>query len=105
MPGLRGGPRRGARVYPSAPARLTGEAPMQPGARRPNLGPLEWEEIRARAEGLEDAWVPGIDLTQFLPPPGAPLRPAVLEELIKTDLEIRWRRGARTGLRDYLQRY
>jgi serine/threonine protein kinase len=80
---------------------------MQPGGRRPSLGPREWEAIRRRAECLEEAWQRSADveLGQFLPPPGDPLRPATLEELIQTDLEIRWRRGAGVGLRQYLNRY
>lgn len=32
------------------------------------------------------------DLQAYLPPPGDSLRPAVLEELVRTDLELQWRR-------------
>lgn len=80
---------------------------MHPLARRPALGPRQWEEIRGWADRLEESWQRGadVDLTQFLPPPSSPLRGFVFEELIKTDLEIRWRRGLGVGLRNYLQRY
>src|SRR5262249_53132103 len=46
-----------------------------------------------------------LDFERFLPPPGAPLRPMVLQELVKSDLEIRWRRGQATALEYYLARY
>jgi serine/threonine protein kinase len=46
-----------------------------------------------------------VDINRFLPPPGDSARPAVLHELIKTHLEICWRRGIRTTLHDYLGKF
>lgn len=46
-----------------------------------------------------------VDLTQHLPPAGNPLRAVALHELIKSDLEIHWRRGQRMELEAYLQRF
>jgi hypothetical protein len=68
----------------------------------------DWELINERAERFEQAWRQEgkpVDLDPFLPPPGAPLRLAVLHELIKTDLEMRWRAKERGVLEDYLQRF
>src|SRR5689334_1191611 len=56
----------------------------------------DWEQIHDYLDRFEDAWHEGEaapPLTDFLPPPDDRLRPAVLEELIKTELEIRCRRG------------
>src|SRR5688500_11864006 len=46
-----------------------------------------------------------IDLQGFLPPPGDPLRRAALLELIKADLEFRWRHDRGRMLEDYLQQF
>src|SRR5262249_16835301 len=42
---------------------------------------------------------------RFLPSPGTPLRAAVLHELIKTDMEVRCRRGLAFALEDYATRF
>jgi serine/threonine protein kinase len=68
----------------------------------------DWELINEHAERLEKAWREGskaVDLGQYLPPPGAALRLAVLHELIKTDLEMRWRANRPGVLEDYLERF
>ena len=39
------------------------------------------------------------------PPPGAPTRLIILQELIKTDLECRWRHGQQTDLDYYLKTF
>lgn len=69
-------------------------------------------EFEARLEAFETAWrqQPGPALDAFLPPPSAnaSLRLALLQELIKIDLEYRWCRIAgveRWRLETYAQRY
>jgi hypothetical protein len=60
---------------------------------------------------LEQAWhstsaaSPPPDLARFLPPPGDFLRLAALQELVRLDLDLRWRRGMATLLEFYLQRF
>ncbi len=67
----------------------------------------DWDKLLRVAERFEEAWKgsESVDLARFLPPPGTPLRLAVLQELIKTELEIRWRRGNRAVLEDYAARF
>src|SRR5437762_254943 len=62
------------------------------------------------AEQFEEAWkldpAAEVALTEFLPPASdARLRTAVLHELIKVELEIRWRRGGAAFLTDYTRRF
>ena len=66
-----------------------------------------WDHLLSIADRFEDAWqgAEDVDITGFLPPAGTPLRAAILEELIKTDLEVRCRRGLPVALEDYLQRF
>jgi tetratricopeptide (TPR) repeat protein/serine/threonine protein kinase len=66
----------------------------------------EWALIQDRADRFEAAWksADSVDLQPFLPPPGDRLRTVLLHELIKTDLEIRWRRGKPIELESYLRR-
>jgi serine/threonine protein kinase len=56
---------------------------------------------------LEDAWekTEDVDLGQLLPPADDPLRAVVLQEFVKTDLEIRWRKGRGWILDEYLHRF
>jgi serine/threonine protein kinase len=63
-----------------------------------------WRRLNELAERLEAAWqnAETVDLGALLPGPADPLRPAALRELIKTDLEIRWRRGQPAVLERYL---
>lgn len=44
-----------------------------------------------------------VDWNQFLPPSGDPLRGPTLAELIKTDLEIRWKRSQPVTLEKYVE--
>jgi serine/threonine protein kinase/formylglycine-generating enzyme required for sulfatase activity len=66
-----------------------------------------WKRLQELADRLEQAYGTAydVDLMPLLPPPGDPLRPHALIELIKTDLEIRWRRGQPAHLEYYAQRY
>lgn len=76
----------------------------------PNLGNLdskEWDRLQQLASRFESACRTDgtVDLDRFLPPVGDPLRQTALLELIKTDLEYRWKQGRITGLESYLERY
>src|SRR5437870_4835231 len=82
-----------------------------------NLGKLQtvaWQQVQEKADCLEAAYAHvgsqgfPIDLNLLLPPPDDPLRLTLLLELIKTDLEIRWRKGGRlipARLEDYLEKF
>src|SRR3712207_3329106 len=79
-----------------------------------DLGQLrteKWEQLQDLADRFEDAWkdVQGPDgapdLANFVPPAGDLLRAAALQELIKTDLEIRWRRKEPCLLESYLSQF
>jgi tetratricopeptide (TPR) repeat protein len=72
------------------------------------LDSTAWDRLADLAGRFEEAWERGpapADIAAFLPPPEDALRACVLEELIKTDLEIRWRRGLPADLTGYLQRF
>src|SRR5688572_30263692 len=71
------------------------------------LNTRDWHHLQNLADALEDAWKKGqpVDLKNFLPPPGSSARAAILRELIKTDLECRWRRGHPAVLDYYLERF
>ncbi|HEY7307961.1 MAG TPA: hypothetical protein VH643_01240, partial [Gemmataceae bacterium] len=75
-------------------------------------GPLtdrDWVRLNEQCEALERAWreTEGhlVDLGCFLPPIEDPLRRRCLFELIKTELEIRWRRNLPITLENYLARF
>jgi serine/threonine protein kinase/formylglycine-generating enzyme required for sulfatase activity len=72
-----------------------------------HLKPGDWERLREAAEKLEQAWRDhtDTDLTSFLPPSDDPLYSSILEELVKTDLEIRRSRGQTISLDYYLEKY
>jgi serine/threonine protein kinase len=63
------------------------------------------------AHRLELAWqaaAPGSpppDLLSFLPPPSDPFRLSALQELVRVDLKMRWRKGPSILLESYLQRF
>jgi serine/threonine protein kinase len=68
----------------------------------------EWDFLHDVADQLEDAWkgAENVDLNAFLPPRSDPRRRLLaLHELIKTDLEIRWRRKQGRTLEDYTREY
>jgi hypothetical protein len=76
-----------------------------------DLKTAEWQELQLIADRFEKAWQKigaqgePPDLAKFLPPPQDPMRKLVLQELVKTDLEARWRRDLSTGLEFYVQRF
>jgi serine/threonine protein kinase len=76
-----------------------------------SLKSRQWEQLRDLAERFEQAWQQAsgrgqsVDLGRFLPGGEDPLRPAALLELIKTDLEIRWRRGQTVSLELYCEKF
>jgi hypothetical protein len=91
------------------------------------LQPDEWDRLQEAADRFENAWnqvnsmacgdalaprdlsgvasTPQVDLAEFLPPREDPLRAITLQELIKTDLEIRWRRGETVKLESYMEHF
>src|SRR5260370_42209671 len=78
--------------------------------RRNNLGGLtsgEWEQLQALVGRYEtvSAKADTVDLGQFLPPEDDPLRPLALQELVKCDLEIRWRHAKPILVEEYLRRF
>ena len=78
-------------------------SPMSQG----DLTANEWRRLADFADRLEKAWQgsDAPDLTAILPPANDPLRPAALLELVKTELEIRWRRKQGVLLESYLERF
>ena len=76
-------------------------------APRSPLSGEEWRRVAVLAERLEEAWGGGgpVALGPLLPPPDDPVRAAALRELVKTDLEIRCRRGWAAALETYLQEF
>src|ERR1700730_2288733 len=74
-----------------------------------NLGDLEadqWDKLQDLADRFEEACKNGPvqDLAQFLPAKEDSLRAIALVELVKVDLEIRWRRTEGQPLESYLER-
>jgi serine/threonine protein kinase len=72
-----------------------------------SLNTQNWEKLRELADSLEEAWKKGgpVELAGFLPPLGAPGRAIILQELIKTDMECRWRHGQSVVLDHYLEQF
>ncbi len=65
-----------------------------------------WNRLQRCANRFELAWKGGtaVDLGEFLPPTDDPLRNRCLHELIKVDLEMRWRGGQPVVLEYYLEK-
>ncbi len=80
---------------------------MQRPADLGHLKPDEWERLQDLLDRFEAAWqgASSVDLAEFLPGPEDHLRGPALHELIKTDLEIRWRRNLKIQLEDYLAEF
>jgi serine/threonine protein kinase len=72
-----------------------------------SLNSHDWQKLQELADSLEAAWKKGesVDLAGFLPPAGTPARVAILHELIKTDLECRWKHGQALSLDYYLEKF
>ncbi len=75
-----------------------------------NLGQLPGEDynlLQSRLDKFESAWkhTDSVDLTAYLPPPSNPLRAVYLRELVKSDLEARWRRKQPVLLDYYLEKF
>src|SRR5436305_10727525 len=71
-----------------------------------NLNTKNWEDLEALADSLELAWKSGsAELEGFLPPEGTPHRALILSELVKTDLECRWRNGQSATMDHYLEKF
>ncbi|MCI0456989.1 MAG: bifunctional serine/threonine-protein kinase/formylglycine-generating enzyme family protein [Gemmataceae bacterium] len=83
---------------------------MDPLASLGQLQTQQWQQLEDLADRFAKSWqqvVPPSEpppLSDFLPPPGDTLRPIALVELVKTDMEIRCRRGLAATLEDYLAR-
>src|SRR3954468_16125755 len=72
-----------------------------------DLSDADWDQLQALLDRFEQAGPragPG-DLAAFLPAPGDRLRRLALAELVKCDVEQRWRNGRPVLLEDYLGRY
>jgi serine/threonine protein kinase len=67
---------------------------------------LQWQQLQELVDRFETARAGGeVDLQAYLPPAAEPHRLAVLVELVKTDLEIRFRERNPLLLEDYVRRY
>src|SRR4051794_18310587 len=93
-----------SRTHPRGAARACkGERTMAGPDDPAGVHGTDWGRLAERAERFEDACrrFDSVNLGDFLPRPGDPLRTPVLHELIKTDLEVRWRSGRGRTLEDY----
>src|SRR5437763_16105890 len=72
-----------------------------------DLDTRRWDHLEDLASRLEEAWKAGapVALAANLPPPDDPLRKVALVELIKVDMECRWRHGKAVGLDHYLDKF
>src|SRR5439155_8321765 len=80
---------------------------MHSSANLKDLPPREWDRLESLIGRFERAWQEGesVDLRHFLPPVGDPLRLRALKELVLSEMEIRWRRGERAVVEEYLTRF
>jgi serine/threonine protein kinase/formylglycine-generating enzyme required for sulfatase activity len=71
------------------------------------LNATDWARLQGHTDRFEKAWKAGgpADPAQFLPPPGDPLRAPCLLELVKIDLEMRWRGGQPVVLDHYVEKF
>jgi hypothetical protein len=75
-----------------------------------HLSTDDWERLQEILDRFEKAWTnvgseDAIDLKAYLPPVEDPLRSVALQELIKVELEIRWRRGQTVRIESYLSEF
>ena len=80
---------------------------MEPQNDLGRLKTQEWQSIQDLVTRFEDASqdTAVAPLESFLPPAGDPLRQISLVELVKSDLELRWRRGKGLTIEVYLDRF
>jgi Protein kinase domain/Sulfatase-modifying factor enzyme 1 len=65
-----------------------------------------WNRLDELASKLEKSWRKGpVDLKSILPDEADPLRPLALRELVKVDMELRWRSGEPAKLDYYVDTY
>jgi serine/threonine protein kinase len=71
------------------------------------LTDADWDQVEELANRLEAAWQKGgaVDLAAFLPEPGSPIRKSTLLELIKVDMECRWKKGQAVVLEVYVDKF
>jgi hypothetical protein len=71
------------------------------------LTPAEWEEFNRRADAFADAAGKGPigEWEAFLNGLSGNLRHALLLEMVRTDLELRWSNGRRAFVEDYVRKY
>jgi serine/threonine protein kinase len=71
------------------------------------LNSADWKRLQQLTDRLESTWHEDktVQIADLLPPAGDSLRPVALVELIKTDLEIRWRRHRAILLEDYARQF
>jgi hypothetical protein len=75
------------------------------------LQSAQWEDLQEQVSRLEQAHKKAKsslelgEIEDFLPPASDPKRIVYLYEMIKTDLEIRWRSDQNVGLEQYLEKF
>jgi serine/threonine protein kinase len=72
-----------------------------------NLSEQDWHRLQEILDRFESVWEEkGIaEIEEFLPPAEDSMRPVALQELIKADLEIRWRKNQAQALEYYQNKY
>ena len=75
-----------------------------------HLSTDDWDRLQDILDRFEKAWnnvgsEDAIDLRAYLPPVEDTLRPVALSELIKAELEIRWRRGQTVRIESYINEF
>src|SRR5260370_39499308 len=83
---------------------------MNPSVSLGHLDSDSWQHLQDIADRFDKACQAAssqadtVDLRQYLPPQDDPLRPVVLQELIKTHLEFRWKHRQGITLEEYLEK-
>ena len=80
---------------------------MSASQRLDNLDEQHWNRLQDILEQFERDCAESFprDLAAYLPEPSDPLRQAVLEELVRTDLELRWRQKQGVLIEKYIKHY
>jgi hypothetical protein len=71
------------------------------------LSAADWEILNQRADDFAEATAQGPigEWEQFLDGVSKPVRHALLMEMVRTDLEMRWAQGKRSFVEDYVRKY